>query len=136
MGCIEQFDTFCKKVLRNHARNHEKQLRNRQECECYVEDVQHDLRWKTAISVAACEGRRIFHILDAEIAIRDLLLAAALESLPESQRDIVLLKYFLDMKEREIAEVMHLGRRTVSYRHACILRKLKDIMEEQENEEE
>lgn len=65
-----------------------------------------------------------------DVAVKDFLLGAALEKLDANQRDIVLLAYFLDMTDREIAEYLKLVRRTVTYRRGAILKQLKKILEE------
>jgi DNA-directed RNA polymerase specialized sigma24 family protein len=70
-----------------------------------------------------------FHVLGHNIAVSDEQIAEALNALPKDRRDIILLSYFLDMKDKEIAKHLNLVRRTVVYRRASALRKLKKIME-------
>jgi RNA polymerase sigma factor (sigma-70 family) len=72
-----------------------------------------------------------FNVLEYDISITDETLAEALQTLPADKRDIILLSFFLDMPDREIAERMNLVRRTVAYRKNATLRKLKKIMEGQ-----
>lgn len=54
------------------------------------------------------------------------LVDRAIASLPEGQRDVLVLRYFLGMSERETAEAMGLKRSTVAVRHARALAKLRD----------
>ena len=49
--------------------------------------------------------------------------------LPDDRRDIVLLAYFLDMTDREIAEKLDMVRRTVQYKRTQSLKELKKEME-------
>ncbi len=50
------------------------------------------------------------------ILIEDDRLAEALNALPQDGRDILLMYFFLDMADREIAQRMNMARRTVNAR--------------------
>ena len=54
--------------------------------------------------------------------------AEALNALPQDGRDILLMYFFLDMADREIAERMHMARRTVNARRQKAYRLLKELM--------
>ena len=71
-----------------------------------------------------------FEINGFDIIIRNELLAEAIENLPERKRNIILMSYFLDMKDCEIAELLNLVRSTVTYHRENALEKLKRYMEE------
>ena len=58
--------------------------------------------------------------------VRDDRLAKALRILPERKRDIVLLAYFLDMRDIEIAKQLCIVRGTVQYQRTKSLKQLKD----------
>ena len=53
---------------------------------------------------------------------------AALNALPQDNRDIFLMYWFLDMADREIAEYMNMARRTVNTRRQKAYRLLKELM--------
>ena len=69
-----------------------------------------------------------------EIAVSDELIAEALNALLADRRDIILLSYFLDMNDREIAQRLNLVQRTVNYRRTSALQELKKYMEGNANE--
>ena len=71
----------------------------------------------------------LFEIMGFEVAVADELLAEALKALPQDRLEIILLSYFADMTDKEIAGHLNLIRRTVSHRRKNALRKLKKIME-------
>lgn len=50
-------------------------------------------------------------------------------TLSDDKRDIVLLAYFLDMTDQEIADKLDMVRRTVQYKRAQSLKELKKEME-------
>ena len=51
------------------------------------------------------------------------------EEAHDDKRDIVLLAYFLDMTDQEIADKLDMVRRTVQYKRAQSLKELKKEME-------
>ena len=129
MGCQEQFDCYCKKVLRNYARSYGKKLRNNKKRECFFEDAYKDPRLQQYFSIPPYEESYIFKVKDMDVAVKDFYLGAALEKLEEHQREIVLLSYFLEMTDKEIAEHLNLIRRTVAYRRGATLKQLKKFLE-------
>ena len=129
MSCQEQFDGYCKKILRNHVRNYEKQLRRSKSRECFSEEVCKDIRIQQYFSVPPYEEAYIFRVMNMDVAVKNFLLGDALEKLDVDRRDIVLLSYFLEMTDQEIAEYLNLIRRTVSYRRDATLKQLKKILE-------
>ena len=62
------------------------------------------------------------------ILIKDDQLAEALNALPPDNRDIFLMYWFLEMADREIAEHLHMVRRTVNARRQSAYRLLKELM--------
>ena len=130
MSCQEQFDSFCKKLLRNHTRNYEKQLQKSKSRECFSEDVWKDHSWQQYFSVPPSEDVYTFRVMNMDVSVTNLFLGAALEKLEEDRRDIVLLSYFLGFTDQEIAEYLSLIRRTVSYRRGTTLKQLKKFLEE------
>ena len=70
-----------------------------------------------------------FQIMGMEVPVRDEAISNALYRLPEKKRKIILMAYFLDMTEKEIAECMNLVQSTVHYHKADSLRLLKKILE-------
>ena len=62
------------------------------------------------------------------ILIENHLLADALNALPQDNRDILLMYWFLEMADREIAERMNLARRTINNRRLKSYRLLKELM--------
>ena len=61
-------------------------------------------------------GNTLLSLSGDVILIEDDRLAEALNALPQDGRDILLMYFFLDMADREIAERIHMARRTVNAR--------------------
>lgn len=64
------------------------------------------------------------------IEVKDELIGEALKSLPEKKRNVILLSFFLDMTDTEIAKYMNLVRSTIHHHRTSSLIALKKIMEE------
>ena len=77
----------------------------------------------------------IFDILGGSVTVRNEQLAKALQ-LTERKRDIILLSYFLDMTDREIAEKLNMVRKTVQYQRTSSLKALKKRLEDSSNEQD
>lgn len=131
LGCEEQFDSFCKKVLKNYARSYGACLARHRGRLCFIEDILEDSRSWQYFSTPSHEESYVFRVMGMEIAVKNFLLGAALDELEETRRDIVLLAYCLDMTDREIAESLHSIRRTVTYRRSVALKQLKKFLEVQ-----
>lgn len=130
-----QFDSFCKTVLKNQARN------------IYAENKRRNARFISLESLTPAELSKLcvydtyeteciwFLVDNYEIPIADILIAQAIESLSKRQRDIILLSFFLSMSDVDIAELMSLAKSTVHYHKENALNKLRKFMEEITDEE-
>lgn len=59
---------------------------------------------------------RFFTLNGLSVGVENDLLSEALRELPDKKREILLLFYFMDMSDSEIADLLKLNRSTV-YRH-------------------
>lgn len=124
------FDSYCKKILRNEARNYYDELKHVRKKETSIDYLsQNDLE-HLSILPKYFEELSIFKVDDLEIVVNDEDIAYALKMLPEDKRSIILLSYFLEMTDQEIANQMNLVRQTVQYRRSITLKLLKKMMEE------
>lgn len=71
----------------------------------------------------------VFRVLDYDIEVKDELISEALKYLPEKKRNVILLSFFLDMTDTEIAKHMNLVRSTIHHHRVSSLQALKKIME-------
>lgn len=70
----------------------------------------------------------IFQVLGYNIEVKDILLAEALQSLSERKRNVVLLYYYMDMTDAEIAREMNLVRSTIQEHRKKSLELLRQKM--------
>ncbi len=77
------------------------------------------------------DGEHSFDVQGKEIVVKGDMLAAALEKLPADKRDIILLSYFMEMTDREIARELDTVHQNVSKRRARILKLMRDYLEKE-----
>ena len=69
-----------------------------------------------------------------DVVVKDALLAEALKALTERKRDVILLSYFMEMNDADIARKLNLVRSTVHEHRTRSLEILKAMLEENVNE--
>ena len=128
-----QFDSFCKKVLREESRDYERQLAHCLEQEIPFSDLSESILSQISVMDEYPSDHTYFDVLDYRVAVRNNQLAKALASLPSKKRDVVLLAFFLDMNDAEIAEKFNVVRTTIQRRRTSSLAELKSRLEVKKN---
>ena len=124
-----QFDSFCRKVLREEARDYERHIAWRSDHEVSLSELSEEQERQMYVLDKYPSEQTYFHVQGYDVAIENEDLANALTVLPDDKRDIVLLAFFLDMTDQEIADKLNMVRRTVQYKRAQSLKALKKEME-------
>lgn len=132
---MHQFDSYCKLVLHGEAVNYKKEMdyRNRHEVSIF-QLTEEELGCLKIMDEYAIESE-IFRVLNYDIEVKNELLVKALKNLPEKKRNVVLLSFFMDMSDTEIAKMMHLVKSTIHHHRTSSLEILKLIMERSMNDE-
>ena len=119
-----QFDRICKLALKGEAADYYRHIAYRQK---------HEVMF--GVDKYTVENK-CFRVLGYDIEVKDTLLAEAIQSLSENKRKVVLLSYFMDMSDADIARMMNLVRSTVYEHRKRSLELMKEMMEECQNEQE
>ena len=130
----QQYDSFCKTVLKNEMIDYEREKSYREKHEVSMTGFSEDEIERLRITDGCIEIPELFHILNFDIEIKDELLSEAIKSLPTQKREVVLMSYFLEMTDTEIAKYMDVVRLTVRYHKLTSLQMLRKIMEDIEDE--
>lgn len=130
--CI--FQSFCKRVLHNEACNAHEEIRRRRAKEVSFSDLAlHEERQLYTVDKYFQDGNEEAFCAEG-LKITAKLLAEALHTLPDEKRQAVLLYYFFNMTDVEIAEAMKIPRSTVQYRRTSSFELLKRYLEERADE--
>lgn len=124
----KKFCAYCIKVLHGEALNYLDELKRQREREVsFSELLQKDL--DALYLYDDYELAEKFTVLGKQVSVRDEWISKALKKLPEKKREIILMLYFLDMTEKEIAACLKLVQSTVHYHKDDSLRLLRKLME-------
>lgn len=120
---VKQYDSLCKKSLANVVRNHyNKQAVNSNKI------VANECLNNFNVTDKYFKRQFIFHVEDIPIIIEDTKIAKALLQLKSDRRKIILLYYFIEIPDVEIASLMDIPRATVQYKRAKALREMEDLL--------
>ena len=125
----KQFDSFCKTLLKNEMIDYERERSYRLKHEVsFSELTQEELSRMTNTDEYIVESE-VFRVLDYDVEVKDELIGEALKYFPEKKRNVILLSFFMDMTDTEIAKHMNLIRSTIHHHRVSSLQALKKIME-------
>jgi RNA polymerase sigma factor (sigma-70 family) len=122
------FDSFCKKVLKRRAIDLQRETKRRREHETNFSELSPRELASLYVTDDYFTDEYIFSVLGESVGVSDTDLANALNTLPANRREIVLMSYFFDMTDGEIADKLNMARRTVAYQRATSLHELKKLM--------
>lgn len=71
-----------------------------------------------------------YNVLGFDVIVKDVLLSEALNLLSETKREVVLMSYFFEMTDYEIAKYLNLKQSTTHYHRTSSLKILKKFLEE------
>ena len=128
------FNGFCKRTLKHEAINAHKQTKRQQLREVTFSDLapHEENQLYTLDTYFENEAAEAFNVGGKKITPK--LLSDALHSLPEDKRKAVLLYYFFEKSDVEIAEELGIPRSTVQYRRTSSFELLKRYLEEHADE--
>lgn len=129
-----EFNAYCKRTLRNERIDACRERKSRRRHEVNFSDLtpHEEKQLYTVDKYFVNEDEDAFCAGGLKITAK--LLAEALHSLPDEKRQAVLLYYFFDMTDVEIAELMKIPRSTVQYRRTSSFELLKRYLEERADE--
>lgn len=125
----KSFDAFCKIVIRNEAINLHKQIKARLEKEVPLSTLSDMQIYQLNYYDHYHPYCATYYVQDIPIKVQDSLLAKGLQYLPHTQRDVILLHYFLEYNDSDIARLLRVRSQTVANRRIAALKRLKEILE-------
>ncbi|WP_026648632.1 sigma-70 family RNA polymerase sigma factor [Blautia wexlerae] len=129
MTIRHRFDRLCQMAIKGEAINYYKHMDYRRKYEVTFSELsEKELSQFFTMDEYDVENYR-FQVLGYDIEVKDALIAEALQSLSDRKRDVILLSYFMDMSDAEIAREMKLVRSTIHEHRKRSLEILKEIME-------
>ncbi|EOD6641817.1 sigma-70 family RNA polymerase sigma factor [Listeria monocytogenes] len=124
-----QFDYICKRTMEDERKDYYKYLSRLSKHEVSFSDVGDYVVSQFFTMDNDTTDFQIYSLNGVTVGIEHDLLSEALRDLPDKKREILLMYYFMNMSDSEIAERLKLNRSTV-YRHRTSgLALIKKFME-------
>ena len=127
---MHQFDRLCQLALEGEAADYFRHLEYRANYEVNFSDMTEQELDSIFVMDEYNLDNSHFQVLGYDIEVKDTLLVEALQALTEKKRNVVLLSYFLEMTDVEIARKMNLVHSTIREHRIRSLELLKKLMEE------
>ncbi|HGF8122161.1 TPA: RNA polymerase sigma factor [Enterococcus faecium] len=131
---VQIFDSFCKTVIRNEARNIKKQYARLRERQISLTELTESALASFQINDTSMENSEVFLALGMELLVANLDVSEAIHQLYEPKRKIILLYYFAGFNDREIGEIIGMSVGGVWYQRRKAEEELRKYLEENSHE--
>ena len=126
-----QFDCLARKVIGRTVKNYNKELARRAKHEisfCEIPELELN---QLGVSDEYPIEFTSFDVFGTEVRVYDEKLCEAIKKLSERRRNVVLMFYFLELPDAEIAEILDISRNSVYRNRMCSLKLIRDMYEEE-----
>lgn len=129
-GIRLQFDTLVKRVIACTVKNYEKELLRREKRETLFSELPDILVESFAVYDDYELDTTVFDVYGMEVRVSGEELSVALSKLSKKKRDIVLLSYFLEVSDVEIADLLGLSKSGAYQLRISALKMMKKFLKE------
>ena len=133
-----RFHAFCKAVLHNEACNYYRERKRKVQHEISFEYLQENTSFapRSMDEYFVLQDKPTDFTANGQIVTVDSeKLAKALLCLSERRREIILMRYYLQLRDKQIAVLLGKPRTTVNYQKNAALKQLRIEMEKMNDEE-
>lgn len=131
---MHQFDRKCKLALKGETVDYERHLAYLRKHEILFSELSEQEMESLSVFDEYELEKSYFRAGGYDVEVKNALLAEALTTLTERKRDIILLSYFMEMNDADIARKLNLVRSTVHEHRTRSLEILKIMLEENADE--
>lgn len=129
-----QFEVFCIRVLQNEARDCYSELERMSRKMVLFSELTEEQLNKFSKTEEYDSDFYLFEINGYKVRVHNVKMGEAISKLSKKKQDIILMSFFLEMSEADIAKYLKLGQSTVHYHKANSLKELKKLMEDENSE--
>lgn len=126
-----RFESCLKKIVRSAVKDYRNELKRRKNKEISFSELPDMLIEKMAVCDDYDSDYTIFNVCGNDIRVYDDELAEALKKLSKCNRENLLMYYFLEMNNEEIARVQNISRNGVFQNRHNSLKLMKKILKEE-----
>ena len=124
-----RFDSFCKTVIRNASVDSMRSRKTREMRFSSLEDLQDNHLAQEITQDHYATYSKLYRVKGIEVKISDEQIGEALQYVLPNQRAVLLLSYFKEYTDMEIARLLGISHKTVAYRKKNAMQKLKSLLE-------
>lgn len=128
-----QFEVFCIRILQNEARDCYRELERMSKKMVLFSELTEEQINSFSSTPEYDSDFYLFEVNGYKVRVRDQEIGEAISKLSKKKQDIILLSFFLDMSEADIAKYLKLGQSTIHYHKTNSLKELKKLMEEKQS---
>ncbi|MGI6316414.1 MAG: sigma-70 family RNA polymerase sigma factor [Christensenellales bacterium] len=121
-----RFDSFCKKVLRNEAVNYLLQIQRQYEREVSFSDLSYSELGKLCVTDDYPSDYFTFTAHGCELRIDNAQVAEVFAELSPTEQSILILRFVMEMTDKEVGAVLGMSRCAVQRRRTKTLVKMRD----------
>ena len=121
-----RFDAFCKKVLRNEAVNYLLQLKQQYQRELLFSDLSYSELQSLCFTEDYPSDSFTFTAHGCELRIDNEQVAEVFAELSPTEQSILILRFVMDMTDKEVGAVLEMSRCTVQRRGTKALERMRD----------
>ncbi len=125
-----QFESLCKMAIDGEAVDYHRQLKRKMKHEISLELLPVTQLEQLVVEDEYEADAHYFEVMNITVEVHNKWIADCIRRLPEKKQAVILLSFFGNMRETEIAELMQLANSTITHHKKTSLLKLRQIMEE------
>lgn len=130
---VQTFEAFCRKVIRNTAISLHRERAKQLEREKSLSDLSNAEMASLSVTDTYNTYTKEYDVLGETVKVHDPDMGEALQYIQPQLRSIILMRYFLDMSNNEIAEKLKISKATASYRVDAALKQLRQQIRSMNN---
>lgn len=130
---VNRFDSFCKILIRNESIDNRRRRKRRDERFTSFDELQSGLLEIEKKEDTYVTYSRIYKVKGIDITITDKRIADAVQYIMPNQRAVLLLSFFEEYSDMDIARLLGISHKTVAYRKKIAMQKLRALLEGEKN---
>ncbi|MDR1464300.1 MAG: sigma-70 family RNA polymerase sigma factor [Oscillospiraceae bacterium] len=132
----KQFDCLMKRVLGGESKNAHIEIARQAERETMFSELTENQHNSLSVTDEYPSDKTRYQVMGFDVDVRGDLLTVALDTLPPNKRDVILLAYFMNMTDVEIARITGFTPANIHYHRTSALKKLKNFLEKEDKPHE
>ena len=130
-----RFDLFCRLVIRNCSYDNRRSRKRREDRFSFLEELQSGVLDLEKAEDTYVKYSRTYKVKGIDITVVDERIGEAVQFIMPNQRAVLLLSFFKEYSDMDIARLMGISHKTVAYRKKRAMQNLKSLLEGMDHDE-